>query len=148
MARPPGFYEPLRETHEKVRAEQFTWDDVRNNAWAVVDLPIPRDADTDLLTEARNVVKYYCLDQISRSIECDGARNDPIYPPGYIDERLEKTTGRLAELDGRLAERQQPEHSDDLEARTERALREARAAAKGLTGDIQAAEPAMPGVER
>src|SRR5271170_6222253 len=120
MARPPGFYEPLRETHEKVRAEQFTWDDVRNNPWAVVDLPIPRDADTDLLMQARNVADY-CVDQITRDIECNGARDNPVYPPGYIDERLEKATGRLAELDGRLAERQQPEHSDDLEAQTERA---------------------------
>jgi hypothetical protein len=66
-------------------------------------------------------------------------------PPGHYDplrETEERVEAELKARDGTSQERPNP--YDDMEARIQRALEEARAAAKDLAGRGGAAEPAQP----
>jgi hypothetical protein len=78
--------------------EEFTWEDVGDNWWAVVDKTIPEGADIELLLRAREVVAL-----------CAGAADrDRIGPVGsvflveHIDKRFDAAATRLVELNTRL----------------------------------------------
>ena len=81
--------------------EEFTLEDVRGDPWAAIDKEIPRDADAELLTQARTAAGY-CVESLAWDIQFAGARDDPAHAAGDAEARYEKAAARLDELDQRI----------------------------------------------
>jgi len=98
---------------EKARAE-FTPDDVQDESWAVVEKEIPRDADTALLEQAQKTVLEKVRSSEDLLVTYDGVPGFDEQAP-YLEERLEKATARLDELNEILDARRAADISRPLE---------------------------------